>query len=79
MPEGECNFRYGHANFKCPACAEIKPKVVPPWRRHSARGKGVKKEVMQGPASEDVWDRIEQSDDDERATAGSSSGGILHL
>jgi hypothetical protein len=72
VPESERNFRYGHANFKCPTCAEIKPKVTPPWRRRSARGKGVKKEFMRGPGNDDVWDR---ANDDEHETASSHSGG----
>jgi hypothetical protein len=42
IPEGEENFRYGYANFKCPKCAEIEPTVQPPWKRSTARDKGVK-------------------------------------
>ena len=68
----ERNFRYGHANFKCPTCAEITAKVTPPWRRSSTRGKGIKTEVMRGPANDDVWDL---ADDDEHATASSHSDG----
>ena len=75
VPESERNFRYGHANFKCPTCAEITPKVTPPRRRSSARGKGIKTEVMRGPANDDVWARLDQKDDDEHATASSHSGG----
>lgn len=64
LPEDEENFRCGHANFRCPKCAETQPEVVPPWRS-SARGKGVKREFMRGPASDDEWEQYNYSGSDQ--------------